>query len=170
MTNIPDADLQVWNHTIDQSFDTKDFVFAVSVDTKFSVADSMADEAENYEKYSKLMFPMLAGAVFGSVLWLIGMVWLTVTAGRKPKDEEIHLNGFDRWYTEIAAGTVIGIWLAGTIISGTLIANSSLGYSHAVVTVIVTCLICGTYTMAWFLLGYLSLIRRIKAGTLWKTV
>ena len=168
VTNIPDADLQVWNHTIAQSFDTKDFIFAVSVDTKFSVADSMADEAENYETYSKLMFPMLAGAIFGSVLWLIGMVWLTVTAGRKPKDEEIHLNGFDRWYTEIAAGTVIGIWLAGTIISGTLIANSSLGYSHAVVTVIVTCLICGTYTMAWFLIGYLSLVRRIKAGTLWK--
>lgn len=168
VTNIPGADLQVWNHTIDQSFDTKDFVFAVSVDTKISVADSMADEAENYETYSKLMFPMLAGAVFGSVLWLIGMVWLTVTAGRKPKDEEIHLNGFDRWYTEIAAGAVIGIWLAGTIISGTLIANSSLGYSHAVVTVIVTCLICGTYTMAWFLIGYLSLVRRIKAGTLWK--
>ena len=168
VTNIPGADLQVWNHTIDQSFDTKDFVFAVSVDTKFSVADSMADEAENYETYSKLMFPMLAGAIFGSVLWLVGMVWLTVTAGRKPKDEEIHLNGFDRWYTEIAAGAVIGIWLAGTIISGTLIANSSLGYSHAVVTVIVTCLICGTYTMAWFLIGYLSLVRRIKAGTLWK--
>ena len=168
VTNIPDADLQVWNHTIAQSFDTKDFIFAVSVDTKFSVADSMADEAENYETYSKLMFPMLAGAIFGSVLWLVGMVWLTVTAGRKPKDEEIHLNGFDRWYTEIAAGAVIGIWLAGTIISGTLIANSSLGYSHAVVTVIVTCLICGTYTMAWFLIGYLSLVRRIKAGTLWK--
>ena len=168
VTNIPDADLQVWNHTIDQSFDTKDFVFAVSVDTKFSVADSMADEAENYETYSKLMFPMLAGAIFGSVLWLIGMVWLTVTAGRKPEDEEIYLNGFDRWYTEIAAGAVIGIWLAGMIISGTLIANSSLGYSHAVVTVIVTCLICGTYTMAWFLIGYLSLVRRIKAGTLWK--
>ena len=168
VTNIPDADLQVWNHTIAQSFDTKDFIFAVSVDTKFSVADSMADEAENYETYSKLMFPMLAGAIFGSVLWLVGMVWLTVTAGRKPKDEEIYLNGFDRWYTEIAAGAVIGIWLAGMIISGTLIANSSLGYSHAVVTVIVTCLICGTYTMAWFLIGYLSLVRRIKAGTLWK--
>ena len=168
VTNIPGADLQVWNHTIDQSFDTKDFVFAVSVDTKFSVADSMADEAENYETYSKLMFPMLAGAIFGSVLWLIGMVWLTVTAGRRPEDEEIHLNGFDRWYTEIAAGTVIGIWLAGTIISGTLIANSSLGYSHAVVTVIVSCLICWTYTMAWFLTGYLSLVRRIKAGTFWK--
>lgn len=168
VTNIPGADLQVWNHTIDQSFDTKDFVFAVSVDTKFSVADSMADEAENYETYSKLMFPMLAGAIFGSVLWLIGMVWLTVTAGRRPEDEEIHLNGFDRWYTEIAAGTVIGIWLAGTIISGTLIANSSLGYSHVVVTVIVICLICGTYTMAWFLIGYLSLVRRIKTGTLWK--
>ena len=118
-----------------------------------------------------LIFDQLVGKRFASQFEYLadfGMVWLTVTAGRKPKDEEIHLNGFDRWYTEIAAGTVIGIWLAGTIISGTLIANSSLGYSHAVVTVIVTCLICGTYTMAWFLIGYLSLIRRIKAGTLWK--
>ena len=43
-----------------------------------------------------------------------------------------------------------------------------LSYQNAVVTVIVICLICGTYTMAWFLIGYLSLVRRIKAGTLWK--
>ena len=49
-------------------------MFAVSVDTKFSVADSMADEAENYETYSKLMFPMLAGAIFGSDA-LAGSAW-----------------------------------------------------------------------------------------------
>ena len=36
-------------------------------------------------------------------------------AGRKPEDEEIHLNSFDRWYTEIAAGIVIGVWLVGVM-------------------------------------------------------
>ena len=34
-------------------------------------------------------------------------------AGRKPEDEEIHLNSFDRWYREIAAGVVTGVWLVG---------------------------------------------------------
>ena len=168
VTDIPNISLQVWNHTIKQSLDTEDFVFAVNVDTEFPIADSIASDAETFEKYANLMLPVLLGTILSCVIWLISMIWLTVAAGRKPEDEEIHLNSFDRWYTEIAAGTVIGIWLAGTIISGTLIANSSLGYSHAVVTVIVTCLICGTYTMAWFLIGYLSLVRRIKAGTLWK--
>ena len=39
----------------------------------------------------------------------------------------------------------------------------------ASVEALITCLaVCGIYTMAWFLIGYLSLVRRIKAGTLWK--
>ena len=183
VTDIPNISLQVWNHTIKQSLDTEDFVFAVNVDTEFPIADSIASDAETFEKYANLMLPVLLGTILSCVIWLISMIWLTVAAGRKPEDEEIHLNSFDRWYTEIAAGAVIGIWLAGTIISGTLIANSSLGYSHAVVTVIansligtfnnmqiliISLVICGIYTMAWFLTGYLSLVRRIKAGTFWK--
>ena len=71
------------------------------------------------------------------MIWLISMIWLTVAAGRKPEDEEIHLNSFDRWYTEIAAGAVIrgmACWFYG--ISVTVIANSLIGTfnSHAVVT------------------------------------
>ncbi len=159
------ADLQVWNHTIKQSFDTEDFVYAVAVDTAFPIADSMASEKENFDTYSGLVLPMIAGAIFGSILWLISMVWLTVAAGRKPEDEKMHLNNFDKWYTEIAAGIVIGIWAVGTMGLATLILNLGIGNTDA----FIICLaVCGIYTMAWFLTGYLSLVRRIKAGTLWK--
>ena len=46
-----------------------------------------------------------------------------------------------------------------------LILNSGIGDMYAF---LIALSVCGIYTMAWFLTGYLSLVRRIKAGTLWK--
>ena len=85
-----------------------------AVDTEFPIEDSMASEKESFEKYSNLMLPMILGAIIGCVLWIISMVWLTAAAGRRPEDEKLHLNNFDKWYTEIAAGIVIAIWAVGT--------------------------------------------------------
>ena len=165
VTDIPNISLQVWNHTIKQSLDTEDFVFAVNVDTEFPIADSIASDAETFEKYANLMLPVLLGTILSCVIWLISMIWLTVAAGRKPEDEEIHLNSFDRWYTEIAAGIVFGTWAVGTMGLAILILNSGIGDMYAF---LIALSVCGIYTMAWFLTGYLSLVRRIKAGTLWK--
>ena len=168
VTDIPNISLQVWNHTIKQSLDTEDFVFAVNVDTEFPIADSIASDAETFEKYANLMLPVLLGTILSCVIWLISMIWLTVAAGRKPEDEEIHLNSFDRWYTEIAAGVVTGVWLVGFMGMVTVIANSLIGTFNNMQILIISLVICGIYTMAWFLTGYLSLVRRIKAGTFWK--
>ena len=114
------------------------------------------------------MLPVLLGTILSCVIWLISMIWLTVAAGRKPEDEEIHLNSFDRWYTEIAAGIVIGVWLVGVMGMVTVISNSLIGTFNNMQVLIILLVICGIYTMAWFLTGYLSLVRRIKAGTFWK--
>ena len=168
VTDIPNISLQVWNHTIKQSLDTEDFVFAVNVDTEFPIADSIASDAETFEKYANLMLPVLLGTILSCVIWLISMIWLTVAAGRKPEDEEIHLNSFDRWYTEIAAGVVTGVWLVGFMGMVTVISNSLIGTFNNMQILIISLVICGIYTMAWFLTGYLSLVRRIKAGTFWK--
>lgn len=157
--------LQVWNYTIRENFSTEDFVFAVSVDTAFPVEDAIADEAQNYEKYADLMLPVFAGGILSGVLFIVSVVWLTVVAGRKPEDEKIHLNSFDGWYTEIAAGTVIGVWGVGILGFGMGVANAFVYNAWLFLAELTIGII---YTMAWFLIGYLSLIRRIKAGTLWK--
>lgn len=52
-------------------------------------------------------------SVAAFILALVGIVILTVAAGRNNEDEKVHLNFFDRWYTEIAAGMIVVIWLMG---------------------------------------------------------
>ena len=45
---------------------------------------------------------------------MVTVVWLTLGAGRKPQDEELHLLKFDSWKTEIAAAVVIFVWVIGS--------------------------------------------------------
>ena len=59
---------------------------------------------------------MIVIAAVALVLVLAGLVILTLAAGRNNEDQEVQLNFFDRWYTEIAAVLVVVIWLSGTSI------------------------------------------------------
>ena len=129
---------------------------------------------------------------------MVTVVWLTLGAGRKPQDEELHLLKFDSWKTEIAAAVVIFVWVIGSyfffvagidgihilfdgitglcssygaVESNTFIPSSyvpnvymqtlSLGES-------VGAFAYGTFTFTCFFAGYLSLVRRIKAKSLWE--
>ena len=115
-----------------------------------------------------------------SIGFLILLVWLTVIAGRSPQDEELHLNGFDRWKTEIAALVVIGCWCVPVALGVSGITSSyfpSWGgdyqlYQADYIQSAIPYMICGAllavYSCALFLIGFLSLVRRIKARTLWK--
>lgn len=65
-------------------------------------------------------------------------------------------------------GSCDRVWLVGFMGMVTVIANSLIGTFNNMQILIISLVICGIYTMAWFLTGYLSLVRRIKAGTFWK--
>ncbi len=52
---------------------------------------------------------------------IICLVWLTVVAGRSNRDEELHLNWFDAWKTELAAAVIIVLWLIPMLVSGSVI-------------------------------------------------
>lgn len=105
-----------------------DYTYAVAVNTKLPIQDSYYEEADNYENYGKYVMPLIVALVITGILFLIGAVWLIVTAGRTNRDDELHLYRFDRIWTEL--GILIGLctWIP----------------------------------------GYLSIVRRIKAGNLWE--
>ena len=87
-----------------------DSVVAVAVDTSYPINDQFYEARMSYgENVPFLKAALRCMFIFG-ILFLVSVVWTAMAAGRKPEDEEIHLNSFDRWYTEIAAGAVIGIW------------------------------------------------------------
>lgn len=160
-----EAILPLWNHTIKERLGIDDFVFVLQVDTTFPIADEIAMEAKNYETYRSYVLPVTIGTVGFGLLLLISMVWLTVTAGRKPEDEVIHLNSFDEWPTEIGAIVILGIWGGVLLFFGSILNQSIISSINGILVMVgfVT-----LFTMMLFMVGYLSLVRRIKARSLWK--
>ena len=126
---------------------------------------------ENYSRYQKpvFLFFLLCGFLF-----LAAFVWLTAIAGRKNSDQKLHLCFFDRWPTELSAGLILLAWFPVLIFllqclsfadyqTDRLRATSLLD-----VSLLLKLMILGLYTLFWFQIGYLSLVRRIKAKQLWK--
>lgn len=91
-------------------------VFAVAVDTTYTIQDQFYQDKVAYDNN----IPYFKGTtwllVLSIILFLGATIWLTLEAGRTAEDEELHLNGFDHWKTEIAAVLIVLIWIVGSYI------------------------------------------------------
>lgn len=91
-------------------------VFAVAVDTTYTIQDQFYQNKVAYDNN----IPYFKGTtwllVLSIILFLGATIWLTLEAGRAAEDEELHLNGFDHWKTEIAAVLIVLIWIVGSYI------------------------------------------------------
>ena len=91
-------------------------VFAVAVDTTYTIQDQFYQNKLAYDNN----IPYFKGTtwllVLSIILFLGATIWLTLEAGRTAEDEELHLNGFDHWKTEIAAVLIVLIWIVGSYI------------------------------------------------------
>ncbi len=167
-------------------------ILAVSVDTSYPIQDQFYEGSANYNQN----IPLLRGALFlfiaGGILFIVSAVWLAVTAGKKPGDEELHLTMFDHWKTEISAVLVIGLWglvtCAGLGLGVTFgrswadisaaveyygvdmipVAYSALFTSAINMADLAGVFFYGLFTFLCFFAGYVSLVRRIKARIMWK--
>ena len=168
-TNIPylkdDGVLQLWSHSVREYTGQEDYVYALQVDTAFPAEDTLAEDAAVYEQYRSYFLPVTIGGGAAILLLVTGLVWLTFAAGRRPGDEEVHLNAFDRWFTEIGAAAVIGVWGGPIFALGLSITGAIM---DDITEVMVFAAAAAALTALFFLIGYLSLVRRIKARTLWK--
>ena len=147
---------------------SENYVIAVKVDLAFPVSDTFAENAKLYAEYSDLRRPMLIEFALGIFLFLVGTIWLTAAAGKRPEDEEIHLCFFDRWFTEISACIVIAGELAGLSLLEVGLRYPNLWNSRDAQVLGIMGALFGLWTAFWFLTGYLSLVRRIKAKILWR--
>ena len=159
--------------------DPQDFVFVMGVDTKYPVQDAFYYESHSYSYYQSRIGFAIAGAVLSSILLMVCVIWLTIVAGRKPEDPELYLIGFDKLPTEIGAAIVIAACSAFVVIMLNVTDYLSsivwsdriyyLGWSPgASIPTMIGIGILGFGIYAFFQLGYLSLIRRIKARSIWK--
>jgi len=168
-------------------------IFAASVDTSYPVRDQFYEGREIYDQNVPFLRYSVAGFFAGGILLLISAVWLAAAAGKRPDDEELHLNAFDRWKTELGAAAVVLVWacvtwlaVGGGYIGGNwgepsyadsyynLAAGTEAQVYSAMftrdlgMTDVLTVFLYGAFTFLCFFWGYTSLIRRIRAKSLWK--
>lgn len=185
-TNVNHMDASAWRNMIGENGgNTESFVFAVCVDTAFPIQDNFYLENRLYSQYGSSAGYIIIALFLAILLFVAGLVWLIWIAGRSAKDEELHLCRFDHWKTEVAALLVIGVWLVPALV-GVKIASSipmvpsaytdttvysyqeNVSYLSNSVPYLIVGAAVAAYTCAMFLIGVLSLTRRIKAGRVWK--
>lgn len=91
-------------------------VFAVAVDTTYTIQDQFYQNKVAYDNNISYFKGTTWLLVLSIILFLGATIWLTLEAGRTAEDEELHLNGFDHWKTEIAAVLIVLIWIVGSYI------------------------------------------------------
>ncbi len=184
-TNLEKINTSVWRDMVKYSgLDDEDFLFAAYVDTEYPIQDVFCKENETYIKYGASAKKVGFFGCAAAVLMVICVVWLCVVAGRDSMDEELHLNVFDGWKTEFAAGAVIAGWVVPMVfisIGGAwglsymfsrfmdnVVSQASAAENAQASVYIVGISALVVYTLGVFLIGFLSLVRRMKAGSVWK--
>lgn len=167
-------------------------IFAISIDTQFPIEDQFYEGNKIYMENIPYLRTALFTSGLAAFLFIFMTGWLTVVAGRNEKDDELHLTGFDRWKTEIAALIVVGVWVLmtaffmtqwsgirqisyetnalryGVDLSFTGGSFSTGMFIEAISLFDMWMLfVYGIFTFCCFFAGYISLVRRIKAKQLW---
>ena len=133
----------------------------LAVDTTYPVSDSFSSSYNTYNESIGNARKTLIYTVIMSILFVLDLIMITYVCGKREEDEEIYLTSFDHWKTEIGACSVIGVWVCLMVI----IADCGFYYSNENAPILYS--IFTMMTCMFFLFGYTSLVRRIKAHTMW---
>lgn len=131
------------------------YIYAVGIDTNYSHVDEFSEEYQSFNKIKKCIIMLL---IAGLVI-VFCFIYSVAVCGRIEADKEIYLNVFDQIKTEIGAVImiVLGIVSLWIIRAGV----SALGENVAIVSFL-------TLESGLFTIGFLSLVKRIKARQIWK--
>ena len=149
------------------------FIFAAYVDRNFSISDTFGNGIAFFNAYSEYQKPTFFLSLLCIILFSVSFIWLTEVAGRNNQDTNLHLCFFDHWPTELSAGLVLLAWFPVTILilQNLNLASYQVAYlqSSLLDAYLLLKLMSGAlYTLFWFQIGYLSLVRRIKGKKVWK--
>lgn len=143
----------------------------IGVDASYPVNDAFAQGKAGFQNYLPYFWQWVTLAVVSIVLYFVLLVYLTGTTGRE-QDEEgnayILLNRFDSMPTE--AALFLGVLMAAAIVGALYAANWFIVTYENVYTVWFKIAAGVTIVLVdiIFCFFYYSLVRRIRAGLLWK--
>lgn len=142
---------------------TDNVILIIGVDTQFSALDDLYYASEEYHQ----MYPWIKTAITSSVIsligWILTLIYLTLAAGRRAGDTDIHLTSFDKIKTEILFVGFVAI--AAELVF--IIVRVS-GQEWELSGLLVAAGTVSLVTDAVFLVFYLSIVKLMKAEMLWQ--
>ncbi len=137
----------------------------LGLDTNYPIGDSYRTAAFFYDRAAPYAGGIAAASLLGFLLALVCFILATIQAGRHAKDREAHLYAFDQLPTELAAAIGIFLGLFFILFPGMNL-YCNLGTMSGTAWILLALHAGGSTGL--FLIFYLSLVRRIKAGNLWQ--
>ncbi len=137
------------------------YILAIGIDTAYPAQDVLYTGYERYQTLQPIAWLALIAGVIGIVGYFVTLVFLTAKAGEDPEREGIQLNWFDYWKTEISALVIVLLASAGIVPLFILNPYFSFLTNRGIIGFVAL----GENLL--FLMGWLSLMRRAKAKTLW---
>lgn len=137
------------------------YILAVAIDTEYPAEDVLYTGFERYQRLQPIAWLALMIGVIGIVGYFITIITLTAKAGIDPYMEGIQLNWFDQWKTEIGVAVILGLASLGLVPLYVLNGYFSFLTREGIIGFVALGENCV------FLAGWLSLMRRAKAKTLW---
>lgn len=146
-----------WNNSM-----SGNYYIATAVDTNFIVKDNFYIEKTQYEKIQPwYRIACISGAV-SLVLAFSLFIYLTFVSGHIDNTDEIRTNWFDNIKTEIAAVLMFAIAFFEMLI----VQGAKVDYEFGLWNNVIVGIAAFIINLS-FLSGYFTLVRRIKAETLW---
>ena len=137
------------------------YVLGLGIDTAYPAKDVLYGGYERYQTLQPIAWIALMAGVIGIVGYFITIVFLTAKAGEDPDKEGIQLNWFDHWKTEIGAFVIAALASLGIVPLFIVDEYFSFLTNEGIIGFVALGENCV------FLAGWLSLMRRAKAKTLW---
>ena len=166
---------QSWKESISYYIDAKNYIYASAVDTTYPIKDNFYEQNHIFDKYGARTKAIGTVGMLAVMAYFAILILLTIGAGKVEDTEEIQMTRFDHMKTEPAALTVIVAWVVPVSLGINVTSMKDSGGMRVMVQdrmqhlpeIMMVCLLA-VFTSAMFLFGYLSLVRRIKAKTVWK--
>lgn len=139
-------------------------ILFVCVDTDFPQKDEFFHAKEEYERMHPWIYLSIIGVILSISICLISLIYLSMAAGRRDRDDRVYLNLFDRIPTEILYLLTITEGIFCFMAFGAALYRFGSG---ELTGLLIMSGILTFFSMAFFSIFYLSFVRRIRAGVLW---
>lgn len=137
-------------------------VFMMGVDTRFPLKDHFYYARQSYDRLHPWIKISLIASILSFIGWIAALVYLSTVTGRSSHEDEVHLNSFDRMKSEL----FLFLGVVGFLVMGILLGMIS-GKRWETSGMLVMSGIFAFVGNAVFMVFYLSLIRRLRSGTMW---